>query len=157
MTGPPGERLTIPAEYGSPSQVLAWPDVRSRLESAMRYWLATTRPDGRPHTVPTDGLWLDDAFWFGGVPTTVKHGNLTADGRASVHLPDADAAVIVEGACEVVVPSADMVARLVKASEAKYGYAPPAGAYASGVWCLRPVKVMAWNSIDADATRFRFE
>lgn len=113
MTEPVRERLTIPAEYGSPSRVLDWEQVSARLEAAMRYWLATTRPDGRPHTVPTDGLWLEDAFWFGGVPTTVKHRNLTADGRAAVHLPDTNAAVIVEGVCEVVVPPPAMVARLV--------------------------------------------
>jgi hypothetical protein len=153
---PTGELLAIPAEYGAPSRVLEWPEVRARLEASARYWLATTRPDGRPHTVPTDGIWLDDSFWFGGVPNTVKHRNLTGDGRASVHLPDADAAVIVEGICEVVVPAAAMVERLEQASTQKYGYAPPEGAYASGVWCLRPVKAMAWNDISADATRFRF-
>lgn len=64
--------------------------------------------------------------------------------------------MIVEGVCEVVVPDAAMVDRLVEASTAKYGYAPPAGAYAGGVWRLRPVKVMAWSALPADATRFRF-
>ena len=83
-------------------------------------------------------------------------GKGTLPRGARVHLPDADVAVIVEGVCDVVVPPAEMVARLVNASTRKYGYAPPEGAYSSGVWCLRPVKVMAWRSIGADATRFKF-
>jgi hypothetical protein len=153
---PRAEPLDVPALYGSTARLLAWADVRTRLEEAPQYWLATTRPDGRPHTVPTDGLWIDEAWWFGGSPETVKHRNLTADGRASLHLPDAVAAVIVEGTCEVHQPDGDFAGALVHASERKYGHAPPVSAYLSGVWRLRPLKVMAWASYPADATRFRF-
>lgn len=155
-SGPEGERLVIPTEYGVPSQTLGWAQVRARLEEALRYWLATTRVDGRPHVVPIDGLWMDDALWFGGSPTTVWRSTLAADGRACVHLPDPDAAVIVEGTCEVVVPDAPCVDRLVGGSAQKYGYSVPASVYAGGVWRLRPRKVMAWSSMPADATRFRF-
>lgn len=146
----------MPAEYGSPSLLLRWADVRARLEEAPQYWLATVRPDGRPHTVPTDGLWPDDAFWFGGSPQTVKHRNLTADGRASLHVPDANSSVIVEGVCDVYRPGAAEADRLERTSTEKYGYAPPPNAYAGGVWRLRPVKVMAWTALVEDATRFRF-
>ena len=65
-----GEPLPLPPEYGTPSKTLAWADVEARLEAATRVWLATVRPDGRPHTVPVDGLWQDGAEWFGGQ----KHG-----------------------------------------------------------------------------------
>ena len=153
---PEGELLDVPPEYGAPSRVLAWPDVRGRLEGAHHYWLATTRVDGRPHTVPIDGMWLDDACWFGGSPKTVWRANLLADGRACLHLPDAGAAVIVEGQCEIVTPDAAFVNRLVQTATRKYGYSVPAAAYAGGVWCLRPLKVMAWGSLPDDATRFRF-
>ena len=153
---PPGEQLDVPPEYGTPSRVLAWADVRARLEEAPQYWLTTVRPDGRPHSVPVDGLWLDDAFWFGGSPSTVRHRNLLADGRASLHLADAVAAVIVEGRCDVVRPDPETVDRLVGGSKQKYGYSVPASTYAEGVWRLRPLKVMAWTSLPADATRFRF-
>ena len=130
--------------------------LRTELEESPRYWLATTGADGRPHTVPIDGLWLDDACWFGGSPETVWGRNLRADGRACLHLPDADAAVIVEGRCEVVRPDPAAVVRLVEGSKAKYGYSVPASAYEGGVWRLRPQKVMAWSSLQEDATRFRF-
>ena len=152
---PQGELLDVPPEYGAPSRALVWAGVRTRLEESKRYWLATTRADGRPHTVPIDGLWLDDACWFGGTQTVWRR-NLLADGRACLHLPDADAAVIVEGLCGMVTPDAPMVERLVEGSKEKYGYSVPASAYAGGVWRLRPQKVMAWSSLPEDATRFVF-
>lgn len=99
-----GEPLPLPPEYGSPSKILAWADVEARLEAATHVWLATVRPDGRPHTVPVDGLWLHGAAWFGGSAETVKHRNLLADGRATLHLADAESAVIVEGTAELVHP-----------------------------------------------------
>ncbi len=154
-TDPQAELLRVPHEYGQPSRTLVWADVRSRLEESKRYWLATTGAGGRPHTVPIDGLWLDDACWFGGTETVWRR-NLLADGRASLHLPDPDAAVIVEGLCEVVKPDPPMVERLVEGSKTKYGYSVPASAYEGGVWRLPPQKVMAWSSLAEDATRFVF-
>jgi hypothetical protein len=156
MGDPEGELLAIPKEYGAPSETLGWAQVRGRLEEALRYWLATTRVDGRPHVVPIDGLWIGDALWFGGSPATVWRSNLIADGRACLHLPDPDAAVIVEGVCEVVVPDASFVDELVQGSKQKYGFSVPASAYAGGVWRLQPRKAMAWSSLPSDATRFRF-
>lgn len=58
--------------------------------------------------MPLDGVWLDDAWYFGGSSATVKQRNLTANPRAVLHLEDAMSAVIVEGACEKVVPDADL-------------------------------------------------
>ncbi len=153
---PQPELLGLPPGYGTPTRTLLWAEVRTRLEEAPHYWVATTRPDGRPHAAPVDGLWLDEACWFGGSAETVKHRNLVADGRATLHLADPEAAVIVEGVCELARPAGDTADRLVRASKRKYGYAPPAGAYGKGVWRLRPRKVMAWSSFPADVTRFRF-
>jgi hypothetical protein len=153
---PQPERLDLPPGYGTPAAMLTWEEVRGRLEDAPNYWLATVRPDGRPHVVPLDGLWQDGAWWFGGSPQAVKHRNLLADGRAVLHLADPVAAVIVEGVCGLVVPDGATARRLAKASRKKYGYGPPPSSYAEGVWRLRPSKVMAWTSLPADATRFRF-
>jgi PPOX class probable F420-dependent enzyme len=151
-----GEPLALPPEYGAPAKTLAWADIEARLAAATHVWLATVRPDGRPHAVPVDSLWLDGASWFGGSAETVKHRNLLADGRVTLHLADAESAVIVEGTAELIRPDPPTVDAFVAASKQKYGYAPPAGAYAGGVWRLRPSKVMAWTSLPVDATRFRF-
>ncbi|MBA2278629.1 MAG: pyridoxamine 5'-phosphate oxidase family protein [Chloroflexia bacterium] len=80
-----------------------WADARGRLENPERdrtYWLATVRPDGRPHLVPILGLWLDGAFYFVAGETTRKGKNLAGDPRcvvaaSSTALPALD--VILEG------------------------------------------------------------
>lgn len=153
---PRAERLGLPPEYGAPSRVLAWADVAARLEQAPRYWLATVRPDGRPHTVPVDGIWLDIDWYFGGSAGAVKHRNLLGNPQVSVHLEDAGAAVIVEGSCAWVDIDIRTARRLAAASQAKYGYAPPVYAYRAGTWRLQPVRVLAWTDLTSDATRFVF-
>jgi hypothetical protein len=154
--GPRAERLGLPPEYGSPSRLLAWESVRSRLEAAPHYWLSSVRPDGRPHTVPVDGLWIDGGLYFGGSERTVKHRNLLANHRATAHLEDAASAVIVEGVCEWGSPGPDTAAELSRASKGKYGYGPPPSSYLEGVWRLVPVRVLAWSDLTTDATRFVF-
>lgn len=155
-TAPRAEQLDIPREYGTPDRLLDWDSVDARLAAAHHYWLATVRPDGRPHAVPSDGLWLEARWYFGGSPTTVKHRNLLANPRATLHLEDARSAVIVEGRCEIRMPGPEGAQRLVEQSKAKYGYAPPVEAYLSGVWTLIPRRVMAWTELHVDATRFLF-
>lgn len=154
---PRSEQLDIPALYGAPSQLLNWDDVTARLARAQHYWLATVRPDGRPHVVPSDGLWIEDHWYFGGSDRTVKHRNLLAHPSVALHLEDAGSAVIVEGTCRVTVPSQRFADELAAASKSKYGYGPPAAVYLGGVWELSPVKAMAWTDITADATRFIFD
>jgi general stress protein 26 len=41
-----------------------WAEARGRLEKAEIYWLATVRPDGRPHVTPLISVWLDGALYF---------------------------------------------------------------------------------------------
>ena len=80
-----------------------WAAARERLanpEPGRTYWLATVRPDGRPHVRPLLGLWLDDAFYFITGETTRKGKNLASDLRcviiaSSTALPALD--VILEG------------------------------------------------------------
>jgi hypothetical protein len=153
---PIAERIELPDGYGTATTTMAWEAVRERLEQAPRYWLVTNRRDGRAHVVPVDGLWLDDAWWYGGSPDTLHQRNLGRDPRVVVHLEDTMAAVILEGSMRRVTPSPELVRRLVAASRAKYGYSPPADAYAAGVWALRPDRARAWSSFPTDVTRFRF-
>ena len=70
----------------------------SRLRAAMSYWLATTRPDGRPHSMPVYGVLLGDGFWFGTMGQ--KSRNLRHQPYAIVHHESADDVAIVEGIVE---------------------------------------------------------
>jgi hypothetical protein len=153
---PLAEQVALPKAYGSPSKLLTWGPVDDLLTAAPRYWLATTRPDGRPHSVPVDGIWSGTALFFGGDEATVHIRNLRADPRAVAHLETGESPVIVEGFADWHRPGNDQATRLAQEAKAKYGYGSTR-AYMSGVWRLRPVLVLAWTVLYEDATRFRFE
>ena len=72
----------------------------ARLRTAMNYWIATTRRDGRPLSAPVWGVWLEDGLWFGTMGQKVR--NLAALPYAVVHLDSADDLVMVEGPVEAV-------------------------------------------------------
>ena len=159
MSKPVAEKLDIPSEYGNPTQRLEWADVKRRLESAIVYWIASTRPDGRPHVIPRDGIWLDGGLYYGGSPKTVHHRNITHNPHVAVHVGDGQEAIIVEGAVEIEKPTEEMAARLSDRSFAKYpqyGRIEPS-LYMGGVSVLRPRRVLAWTTFTENATRFRFE
>ena len=154
---PVAEQLPLPNSYGSPNQVLDWTSVEQRLIDSPHYWLATVCRDGRPHVVPVDGMWLDGGCYFGGDPATVHIRNLRRDSRATLHLENGESAVIVEGVAEWTMPSESVAQRLAAAARTKYGYSQSAAEYLTGVWRLQPAKVLAWNTLYVDATRFRFQ
>ena len=80
-----------------------WDVARERLanpEHQWTNWLATMRPDDRPHVMPVIAVWVDDAFHFIAGEGTQKARNLAADDRcviaiASRTLPSMD--IVVEG------------------------------------------------------------
>jgi hypothetical protein len=88
---------------GGKAKTSPWKLAHDRLakpEEARTCWLATTRPDGRPHLMPVIAFWIEGAFHFVAGEGTQKGHNLAADshcviGTGSRKLPSLD--VIVEG------------------------------------------------------------
>lgn len=159
VTGPIVDKPQFPADYGNPKERLAWTDVERRLVEEKVYWIASTRPDGRPHVVPRDGTWVEGGLYYGGSAETVHHKNVTRNPNVVVHIGDGQEAIIVEGAVAVEKPSDEMAQRLSDEMFAKYpqyGRLDPS-MYAEGVSVLRPRRVLAWTSFTENATRFRFE
>ena len=84
----------------------SWDDARGRLadpEPGRHNWLATVRPDGRPHLMPVIAFWMDGAFHFIAGEGTQKGRNLAEDGRCVIGtesrgLPSLD--IVVEGRAE---------------------------------------------------------
>src|SRR5262249_59267329 len=75
MEGEPQPRASRPhiPDYGipdTPEGLLPWSWARERLEQALTYWIATVRPEGRPHMMPSWGAWVGDRFFFEGGPRT---------------------------------------------------------------------------------------
>ena len=89
----------------------------SRLRAAMSYWLATTRPDGRPHSMPVWGVLVNNEFWFG--TTGQKTRNLRHQPYAIVHHESADDVAIIEGIVERL-PISDAPKAVVQAFRNKY-------------------------------------
>ena len=115
----------MPADYGTVgAKRLPWSWATERLGPATVYWLATLRPDGAPHVRPVDGTWVDNALFVGGSPEAGWIRNLANDGRVTVHLPDAQGVVILEGEARQVVPDEALAERLAVAArkyESMYG------------------------------------
>lgn len=71
---------------GDESETTSWDLARERLanpEDSRTSWLATTRPDGRPHLMPVIAFWIDGAMHMVVGEGTRKGRNLSADGHAS--------------------------------------------------------------------------
>jgi hypothetical protein len=80
--------------------LLPWSWARERLADAHNYFLATVRPDGRPHSMPVWGVWLDDCFCFSTGAESQKARNLAANSHCVVSPEGAHEAVVVEGIAE---------------------------------------------------------
>jgi hypothetical protein len=160
VNDPRAARAHLPAGYGLPddSAQLAWAAVDERLREAMHYWISTVDTDGVPVVRPIDGMWLDCALYFGSEPAARWRRNLGVNARASLHLEDAERAVIVEGEVRTMSPDEDLAARLVEASNAKYDFGQKVSDYVGAELLeLRPHVVLAWNVLYRDATRFTFD
>ncbi len=104
MIEPKASRPRWPDALQNPSQDLSglkpWPWALELLEKSHNYWIATSRPAGRPHLMLVWGIWWQDAFWFSTGPRTRKAKNIAADPHIVIGTEKADEAVILEGTAE---------------------------------------------------------
>ncbi len=68
-----------------------------RLRAERNVWLATARPDGRPHLVPVWFVWLRQRVYICTSSRSVKVRNIAANPSAALALEDGDRPLIVEG------------------------------------------------------------
>jgi len=134
---------------------LSWEKVEAQLRENRVYWLATVRPDGRPHLAPIWGAWVEDAFYFQGAPTSRWARNLAANPLATVHLESAVDVVIVDGAVDIVRTGPPLAAALIMAWDTKYGTMTPSPETAD-IFRLRARTVLAWGATLQDAARWQF-
>ncbi|EFH85253.1 pyridoxamine 5'-phosphate oxidase family protein [Ktedonobacter racemifer] len=60
-------------------------------------WLATVRPDGKPHVVPIGAIWIDEAFYFTAGADTRKARNLAHNPNCVLTFARRDFDLIFEG------------------------------------------------------------
>lgn len=151
----------VPALYGLKprNEYLPFAHAETRLANSRNYWICTTRPDGRPHSIPVWGFFLDCVLYFGTARTSRKARNLAHNSAISVHLESGDDVVIVEGhASEVDLGDNTIVKKLDAASRAKYNM-PLMIVPESIFYAVRPRTVLAWTEKDFpnNATRWRLD
>lgn len=148
----------LPAEEGS--GLLPWAEAVRRLITSHDYWVATTRPGGRPHVMPVWGVWLDGRLWFSSGRRSRKARNLAADPRVTVTTDDARNPVVVDGTVERVTDRA-AITGFVVAANAKYGGGMTVGFQdpeVNGTYAVRPERVIAISADDfvGSPTRWLF-
>ena len=107
--------MTAPREtknldiYGSPP--LEWNRVIEALDrtrdlpvpdSASRFWIATTRPDGRPHLMAVGIVWDDGKFYLSTGAGTQKAKNLAHDPRCMVSIAAPGVDIVAEGEAKII-------------------------------------------------------
>ena len=136
--------------------LLPWSWAEERLRDSRNYWVATVRPDGRPHLMPVWAVWVSDALYFSTARTSTKARNLFANPHCSVSTEHGDEAVIIEGA---VIHEEDHSALRPAwdAYKAKYDW----GLEGESMFVLRPKVAFAFietaEQFSTAATRWRFD
>lgn len=98
-----------------------------RLAEERNIWLATTRPDGRPHLVPIWFVHEAGRFYICTQAQSVKARNLQNNGNVMLALEDGDKAFVVEGTARAVQPVANVVSKFKEkfdwdiATDSSYG------------------------------------
>src|SRR5258708_2585387 len=112
----PSEPATIDASNPRP---IPWSRAREQLEAGANrpgsghetgptFWLATVRPDGRPHATAVGAVWEDDRIYFTSGPGTRKSRNLAADPRCAITASLDDVDLVIEGSARRVTDPATL-------------------------------------------------
>jgi hypothetical protein len=155
------EQIRFPEGYGTPSELMAWEDVRQQLVEAKQFWFAFERPRRSPHVTPLDGIWFEDKLIYGGSPETL-HRRLAAEHpKVTVNLPDPWKLVVIEGEVRTTTfdaATAEEIAGLLNAKYPEYGENVfEAKHYIEGTPAVHPRRIRAWTSFPKDATAFVFD
>ncbi len=155
------ERPGMVVGYGisaTPEGLLPWSYVTKRMAASRNYWVATTRPDGRPHVMPVWGLWLEGRFYFSTDPASRKARNIAGRPEIVVHLESGDDVVILEGRAEAA-SDRSLLARFADAYDMKYAVRPEVDTPEPAVWRLDARVALAWQEKDfpRSATRWSFD
>jgi hypothetical protein len=114
-----------------------------RLQSERNVWLATTRPNGKPHLIPIWFVWLNERFYLcTSDENSVKVRNLRADPRASVALEDGNNPIIAE--CKAQISAKPFPSEVVQAFKQKFDWDIDSDQSYHLLIELTPAKWLSW-------------
>ena len=120
------------------------PKTENRLNEERNIWMATVRPDGRPHLVPIWFVWLNNLIYIGMEPGSVKANNLAKNPKIALSLEDGSDVVICEGtAVTLHQPYSDELLALFKS---KYGWDMIGDPVHNLFFEITPNKWLGWES-----------
>ncbi len=139
----------------------SWADVAARLAPSPSYWLATTAPDGAPHTVPVWGAVVSETLYLYSERRTAKARNVIRDPRVVIHLPEPRDVLIVHG---ILTDEGrpDEHPEVMAALDRKYAdpadrpYLPSADPDFDVLWSLDPLRALTWRLSDWDGSHARW-
>ena len=168
MRDPKSKNLDI---YGH--EPLPWSRALAQLtagDGSATYWLATTRPDGRPHMAAVGGLWVDDKVYFTSGPGARKSRNLSANPSCAVSVSLTGLDLVIEGTAAKVTDEATVVQLAERyaahgwPARAEHGAftapysAPSAGPPPWDLYVMTPVTAFGLATAEPHgATRWRFD
>jgi nitroimidazol reductase NimA-like FMN-containing flavoprotein (pyridoxamine 5'-phosphate oxidase superfamily) len=160
------EQLPSSIDHPAPA---AWAEARQLLAEGEWYWLATTRPDGRPHVMPLLAVWMDNALYFVAGAMTRKARNLAENSHCVIAVATEDAHLVVEGKAKKVTDEA-LLHHVAGVYASKYEWpvtvregafygdgAPTAGPAPYEVYEVKPIVVFGFGTDEKfSPTRWRF-
>jgi hypothetical protein len=141
-TEPVADRPVAPG-YFDPAQtdaLLPWSWAIDLMNRARNPIISTVRPDGRAHTMPVWGIWLDGLYCLSTAITSVKSKNLMANPACTITSSVDPDCVVLEGAAEL----AALPDGFTAAYRDKYGQAIDEGP----IWVVRPRVAFAFQADD---------
>ena len=154
-------------DHGTPAP---WSEALGRLGNNETYWLATVRPDGRPHLVPLLAVWVDAAVYFCAGAGSRKARNLARNARCVLSVGGAVLDLVIEGEAAKV-SDASTLDRVADAYASAYDWnvtvrdgafhdaegAPTAGPPPYDVYKVTPRTAFGFGTDEAfSPTRWRF-
>ena len=133
---PKPTRPNIPG-YGLPKSkkgLLPWKWAEDRLKKSRQYWVATTRPNGRPHVMVVWALWMNNVLYFSTGKESVKARNLAKNPNCTMCTENAAEAVILEGKVETE-KNVHVIREFIQRYEKKYDWT--LGEMAEGLLSLK--------------------
>ena len=154
----PGYGIAGPEEG---TGLLPWSWADERLRRSHDYWVATVRPEARPHLMPVWGVWHEASLWFSSGKRSRKAKNLASNLHCAVSTDDAYEPVVVEGVVELIVDRA-AISNFASLVHDKYSVNYGADFYNPAVNCtfrLRPTSVFGLTEDDfaGSPTRWSFD
>ena len=155
---PVGRTVTYPDWMARRGGTVPWAEVEGALISSRNFWVASIRQDGRPHTRPVWGAWVDRRLLLSAGGGYWMLRNLRANPLVSAHPEAAEGLVVVVEGRAVPVEADDHLRRGIEAYNQKYDWNIDAQEFLGGVELL-PAQIFAWRTGDRDfsdycSTRF---